>query len=70
MQADEGVHMENMVDNLFQLEPMVDGLAQSWNPTTSNVNLANIHIVQNVFEIVDEPATQLESMHGTFEAMQ
>jgi hypothetical protein len=27
VQADEGVHMENMVDNLFQLEPMADGLA-------------------------------------------
>jgi hypothetical protein len=47
---------------------MVDGLAQSWNPTTSNVNLASTHMVQNVFEIVDELATQLESMHGTFES--
>jgi hypothetical protein len=27
VQVDEGVHMENMVHNLFQPKPMVDGLA-------------------------------------------
>jgi hypothetical protein len=54
VQAIEGVHMENMVDNMFQLEPMEDGLAQSWNPTTSSVNLASTCIIQNVFEIVDD----------------
>ncbi len=59
--------MENMVDNLSQLEPMANGLAQSWNPITSNVNLANTCIVQDVFEIVDELATQPKSMFGTFE---
>ncbi len=37
------------------------------NPTTSNVNLASTHIVQDVFEIVDELAIQHENMLGTFE---
>jgi hypothetical protein len=27
VQVDEGVHMENTIDNLFQLEPMANGLA-------------------------------------------
>ncbi len=42
---DEGVHMENMVDDLFQPKPMANGLAQSLTPITSNVNLASTHIV-------------------------
>ncbi len=66
---DEGVHMENMVDNLFHPKPMEVGLAHSLNPTTSNVNLVSICIVQYVFEIVDELATQPKSMLAHLKAM-
>jgi hypothetical protein len=61
--------MENMVDNLFHPEPMEDGLAQSLNPTTSNVNLVSIRIIQYVFEIVDELATQPKNMLAHLKAM-
>lgn len=58
--------MEDMVENLFQ-QPMGKKEQQFGNPTFEDSNLASSHIVQNVLEIVDDLATQLESMLGTFE---
>ncbi len=49
---DEGVYMDRMVENLFQLEPMAHGQPQSLN--LSDVDLASNCIVQDVLEIMDE----------------
>ncbi len=46
---DEGVYMDRMVENLFQLEPMAHGQPRSLN--LSNVDLANNCIVQDVLVV-------------------
>jgi hypothetical protein len=66
VQVDEGVNMEDMVENLFQ-QPLGEEEPQYGNVVVEDVDLASSHIIQSVLEIVDELATQFESMPNTFE---
>lgn len=53
---DEGVNMEDMVENLFQ-QPLGEEEPQFGNVVVEDVDLDYSHIIQSVLEIVDELAT-------------
>jgi ABC-type transporter Mla maintaining outer membrane lipid asymmetry ATPase subunit MlaF len=58
--------METMLEHLMQPTPKMDR-AQRIDNQLGATNMANTHVVQEVFSIVDELATILENMLGTFE---
>jgi hypothetical protein len=66
MQLDEGVHMETMLEHLVQPTPEMDRAQQIENQLGAD-DMANTHVLQEVFSIVDELVIVLENMPKTFE---